>query len=145
MATKKITELPSATSIGPTDLLMVVQNQQNKKIPIADFFSSIPVPLNSDNQLLITGVPEAITSGALDSTVQETHLTLNGTNTASLGAGTEGQTKFIIAISTVNPSSTSIIGNIHHTQIIFNKIGDSAFMKYINGKWAFFGGTATVV
>jgi hypothetical protein len=145
MAAKKITDLTVATSPSTSDVMYIVQNLQDKQISVASLFSDIPVPVDAANGVIIGDTPETIVSGAISTTNPVTHLGLSGVNIVTIGAGVEGQLKFIVAASLAGPSTTTINANIYNTSINFTTEGMTAILMYTGGKWAFFGGTATIV
>lgn len=145
MASLKISELPTTTGTLPDDLVMVVQNSLNKQIKVQDLFGNIPSTAGIGSLLKFNGTPEVISTGALSIATSVSHINLTGNNTLSLGVGSTGQIKILVATTSSGSFSNTINANIHHTSITFSKIGDSATLMYTGGKWAMIGGTAIVI
>lgn len=91
------------------------------------------------------GAPQVLTgAGAVDVTSDMTHVVTTGADALTLADGVEGQEKHIVMITdggngTLTPSN---LGN--GTNLTFDDVGDSAFLKFTNGNWYFMGGTATL-
>jgi len=142
---KKISELLSATTLIATDMMVLVQNSQTKKVTIDKLFSSgIPVPVNVKNKLHFGSTPEIVISGAVSLEIPVTHLHIAGNSTITLADGLQQQVKILVAtVKTVGAIVLS--SNIAHTSITFDKVGSSATLMFTGGDWVFIGGTATVI
>lgn len=143
MAAKKLSELPVSTGAQPLDTVVMIQNAQDKKITVKDLFGGIHTPLVTDSTVTLSGTPETVTSGAISLTTSISHLSLNNTNTITLGAGVQGQIKILIATSAFGTPVTTLSANILQA-VIFTKVGHSAILIYSGGTWACIGGTAAV-
>jgi hypothetical protein len=61
---KKVTELPLATILGSSDILMIIQSSTNKQIPASTIFSKLNVPVHineamQDSDTIISGDTDA--------------------------------------------------------------------------------------
>jgi hypothetical protein len=145
MADSKVSELTSATSVGGSDLLYLVQSNTSKKVTADVLFDNIAnstlkgtVSLDPTVQLLAAG-------GIVNITNTITHLSIGASNAdLTIPAGGTSQLKILTMIST-SGGAYKLTGNIAGSaNVIFNQVGDSATMLYTNNKWHVIGGTADV-
>ena len=83
-------------------------------------------------------------SGAVTLTESTTFLVTTGAAAITLADGTENQHKLIVmktdgGAATLTPTNLS-----NGTTIVFDDVGDSASLYFVDGSWSFLGGTATV-
>ena len=145
MADSKVSELTSATSVGGSDFLYLVQSNTSKKVTASTLFGNIAnstlkgtVSLDPTVQLLAAG-------GIVNITNTVTQLSIGATNAdLTIPAGGTNQLKVITMISATG-GAYKLTGNIAGSaNVIFNQVGDSATMLYTNNKWHVIGGTADV-
>ena len=83
-------------------------------------------------------------AGAVTLTESTTFVVTTGAAALTLADGTENQHKLIVmktdaGVATLTPSNLS-----NGTTIVFDDVGDSASLWFIDGSWSFLGGSATV-
>ena len=83
-------------------------------------------------------------AGAVTLTQSTTFLVTTGAAAITLADGSENQHKLIVmktdaGVATLTPTNLS-----NGTTILFDDVGDSAYLYFIDGSWNFQGGTATV-
>lgn len=145
MADSKISELTSATSIGVSDLLYVVQSNTSKKVTAGTLFANAANVVFSGNINLDTTVQLLSSPGAIDIKKQITHLNADATGgLLTIPPGTNSQLKIIVMIANAGGTYylTSNIANSGN--IIFNNVGDTATLLYTDSKWFVTGGTASI-
>lgn len=145
MADSKVSELTSATSIGGSDLLYLVQSNTSKKVTAATLFANAANVTLKGNVSLDSTVQLLATPGIIDLTKPVTHLASDSTGgTLVMTPGTSNQIKILVMIANAGGTMT-VQGNVAaNANVIFNSVGDSATMLYTNNKWFVIGGTATV-
>jgi len=145
MADSKVSELTSATSVGGSDLLYLVQSNTSKKVTADVLFDNIAnstlkgtISLDSSVQLLASG-------GIVNITNTITHLSADASNAdLSIPAGGTNQLKILTMIAN-SGGVYKLTGNIAGSaNVLFDTVGDSATMLYTNSKWHVIGGTANV-
>ena len=145
MADSKVSELTSATSIGVSDLLYVVQSNTSKKVTTGTLFANAANVAFLGNINLDTSVQLLSSPGAIDLKKQITHLSADATGgILTIPAGTNSQLKIIVMIS--NAGGTYYISSniANNGNVIFNNVGDTATLLYTNSKWFVTGGTASI-
>ena len=146
MADSKVSELPSATSIGVADQFYVVQSNTSKKVTAAVLFANAANVTLKGNVNLDSSV-QAITSAgtSIDLTKPVTHLTADASGgSIAIPNGTVNQIKYITMITT-SGGSYAISANIAGNQTItFSAVGKTAQLLYTNSKWHMVGGTASI-
>lgn len=149
MADSKVSELTSATSVGGSDLLYLVQTNTSKKVTAATLFANagnvtLKGNINLDSSTQLLGAP-----GVLDLTKPVTHLESDASGgTLTLPNGTTNQVKIIVMTATAGGTFriSSNSSNIAHTgNIVFSARGNTATMLYTSNKWYMIGGTAASV
>lgn len=149
MADSKVTAMTTATSVSPTDVLYLVKpstSPYDHKVTIANLFGGIQVPVVLQDDLVLGGTAQTLSSGgAISVSTLVTKITSpDGPGTLSIPDGTEGQIKVIAMISNSASHALTINSNIGHSSIVFNSAGDTAILIFLGGNWFFLGGTATV-
>jgi hypothetical protein len=149
MADSKVTAMNPATSVSPTDVLYLVKpntSPYDHKVTVANFFGGIPVPVVLEDDLILGGAVQTLTSaGAISIASLVTKITSpDGAGTLTIADGVDGQIKVIIMVSNNANHALTINSNIGHTSIVFNSLGDTATLIFLAGNWYFLGGTATV-
>jgi len=146
MADSKVSALTSATSVGGSDVLYLIQSNTSKKVTAGTFFANAGNVTLSGN-INIGGTPQTLSSpGLISLTTPITHLTADATGGAlQLPQGTNGQVKIVMLISTAGGSYTVNSANVAASgNVRFDNSGDTAQLLYTNNKWYVIGGTANV-
>ena len=146
MADSKISELTSATSLGVSDLLYVVQSGTSKKITAATLFANASNPTLKGNVALDSSVQSIIASGTtVDLTKPVSHLTADASGgSIVIPEGSTNQIKIIAMIATTGGAYTLSTNTAGSATITFNSVGDTATLLFTNNKWYMIGGTATI-
>jgi hypothetical protein len=146
MSDSKVSELTSATSLGVSDYLYVVQSSTSKKITAATFFANAANVTLTGNINLQSSV-QSITSGGttIDLTKPISHLTADASGgSLTLPPGTTNQIKYLVMIATSGGTYT-VSSNVANSQTItFSAVGKTAQLLYTNSKWYMVGGTASI-
>lgn len=145
MADSKVSELTSATSVGGSDLLYLVQSGTSKKVTAATVFANAANVTLKGNINLDPSVQLLATPGIIDTTKPITHLAVDATGgNCSIPAGTPGQIKIVCMIAD-SGGMMHIRGNIaNNANVEFSQVGHTATMLYTNNKWFVIGGSAVV-
>ena len=146
MSDSKVSELTSATSLGVSDYLYVVQSNASKKITVATMFANAANVTLSGNLNLQSSVQLVTSAGTtIDLTKPISHLAADASGgTIFMPAGTTNQIKYLVMIST-SGGSFSISSNVAGSQTItFSAVGKTAQLLYTNNKWHMVGGTASI-
>ena len=149
MADSKLIALTTASSLVATDLMYVVKpatSPYDHKVSVANLFGGIPVPVVLEDDLILGGAVQTMTSaGAISIASLVTKITSpDGAGTLSIVDGTDGQIKVVVMTSNTGGHALTINDNIGHSSIVFNSAGDTATLMFLSGRWYFIGGTATV-
>jgi len=137
MADKKIVNLTAVTTPTSEDLAILVTDAAtapvNKKSTLATFFNKIPTWLG------LSTTPIVYTSGAIDITTPVSFLSVTGSVAFTLAAGSAGQIKILVCtvasttpVGTLTPVASA---NDGYDTIIFNEVGQSATLIYVNSGW----------
>jgi len=144
MADSKVTELTSATSANPADVVYLVQGSNDRKLTIATLFSAINTPLKTGGVVALGGTPQVLLgSGTINATTVTTLLDNTGPSDLTLAAGTlQGQIKIVImrdynGIAVIESSPIN-------EQITFDLQDQAVLLVWIGTKWYILGGTATI-
>jgi hypothetical protein len=137
MADKSIAKLESVTTPTSEDLAIVVTDAAsapvNKKSTLATLFNKIPTWLG------LSTTPIVYTVGEIDVTTPVSFLSVTGSTTFSLPAGSIGQIKMLVctvAASTPVGVLTPIANaNDGYNTITFNEKGQSVTLIYENSGW----------
>ena len=146
MADSKVSELTSATSVGGSDYLYLVQSSTSKKVSAATLFANAG-NVTFQGNINVGGTPQALAApGIISLTTPITHLSVDASGgTLQLPQGTSGQKKYVMLIASAGGTYTINFANVAgNGNITFNHVGDSATMLYTNNKWFVTGGTANV-
>ena len=146
MSDSKVSDLTSATSLGVSDYLYVVQSNASKKITAATMFANAANVTLSGNLNLQSSVQLVTSAGTtIDLTTPISHLAADASGgTIFMPAGTTNQIKYLVMIST-SGGSFSISSNVAGSQTItFSAVGNTAQLLYTNNKWYMVGGTASI-
>lgn len=146
MADSKVSALTSATSVGGSDVLYLIQSNTSKKVTAGTLFANAGNVTLSGN-INIGGTPQTLSSpGLISLTTPITHLSADATGGAlQLPQGTNGQVKILMLISTAGGSYTINNANVAASGTVrFDNSGDTAQLLYTNNKWYVIGGTANV-
>ena len=82
-------------------------------------------------------------AGAVTLTESATFLVTTGAAAITLADGVENQEKFIVMITDGGEATLTPANFSNGTTVVFNDVGDSAHLVFINGAWNWLGGTAT--
>ena len=137
MADKSIAKLESVTTPTSEDLAIVVTDAAsapvNKKSTLATFFNKIPTFLG------LSTTPIVYTVGEIDVTTPVSFLSVTGSTTFSLPAGSVGQIKMLVCtvaastpVGVITPVASA---NDGYDVINFTKVGQSATLIYSNSGW----------
>ena len=137
MADKSIPKLESVTTPTSEDLAIIVTDVSsapaNKKSTLATFFNKIPTWLG------FSTTPIVYTTGEIDITTPVSFISVTGTTTFTLPAGTTGQIKILVCtvaasspIGTLTPIASA---NDGYNIITFDRVGQSATLIYTNSAW----------
>jgi len=137
MADKSIAKLESVTTPTSEDLAILVTDAAsapaNKKSTLATFFNKIPTFLG------LSTTPIVYTVGEIDVTTPVSFLSITGSTTFSLPAGSVGQIKMLVCtvaastpVGVVTPEASA---NDGYDVINFTKVGQSATLIYSNSGW----------
>ena len=137
MADKSIVNLKEVSTPTSEDLTLLVTDvatiPTNKKSTLATFFNKIPTWLG------LSTTPIVYTTGEIDVTTPVSFISVTGTTTFSLPAGTTGQIKILVCtvaastpVGTLTPIASA---NDGYDTIIFNEVGQSATLIYENSGW----------
>ena len=137
MADKSIAKLELVTTPTSEDLAILVTDAasapQNKKSTLATFFNKIPTWLG------LSTTPIVYTVGEIDVTTPVSFLSITGSTTFSLPAGSVGQIKMLVCtvaastpVGVVTPEASA---NDGYDVINFTKVGQSATLIYSNSGW----------
>ena len=144
MADSKVSELTSATSVGGSDVLYLIQSNTSKKVTASTLFA------NAENATLkgnvkLSGVQSLSTPGTVDLLKVITHLSADASGgDITLPNGADGQLKILVMTSTSGGTYT-VRGNVaNNANIVFSAAGNTASLLYTNSKWFMVGGTATL-
>ena len=137
MADKSIANLKEVSTPTSNDLALLVTDvatlPTNKKSTLATFFNKIPTWLG------LSTTPIVYTTGEIDVTTPVSFLSVTGSTTFSLPAGTTGQIKILVctvAASTPAGVLTPIASaNDGYGTITFNEVGESVTLIYSNSGW----------
>ena len=137
MADKSIPKLESVTTPTSEDLAIIVTNVSsapaNKKSTLATFFNKIPTWLG------FSTTPIVYTTGEIDVTTPVSFLSVTGSTTFSLPAGSTGQIKILVctvAASTPIGVLTPIASaNDGYDTITFDQVGQAVTLIYTNSAW----------
>jgi len=137
MADKSIANLKEVSAPTVDDLALVVTDvatlPTNKKSTLATFFNKIPTWLG------FSTTPIVYTTGEIDVTTPVSFLSITGSTTFSLPAGTIGQVKVLVCtvaastpVGVLTPVASS---NDGYDTITFNEVGQSVTLIYSNSSW----------
>ena len=137
MADKSITKLESVTTPTSEDLAIIVTDAStapvNKKSSLATFFNKIPTWLG------FSTTPIIYTTGEIDVTTPVSFLSVNGSTTFSLPAGTIGQIKILVctgaASTPVGVLTPVASANDGYNIITFDRVGQAVTLIYSNSSW----------
>lgn len=145
MADSKVSELTSATSVGGSDLLYLVQSGTSKKIPASTFFENMGNVVLKGNVAFDSSAQLLASPGIIDLTKTITHLSADASGgTLIIPAGKSNQIKILTMISNAG-GTMAIRSNVANSaNVLFNNVGDTATLLYTNNKWFMIGGTASL-
>ena len=137
MADKSIANLKEVSTPTSLDLALLVTDvatlPTNKKSTLATFFNKIPTWLG------LSTTPIVYTSGAIDITTPVSFLSVTGSTTFSLPAGSTGQIKILVctvaASSPIGVLTPIASANDGYDTITFDQVGQAVTLIYTNSAW----------
>ena len=137
MADKSIPKLESVTTPTSEDLAIIVTDVSsapaNKKSTLATFFNKIPTWLG------LSTTPIVYTTGEIDVTTPVSFLSVTGSTTFSLPAGSTGQIKILVctvaASSPIGVLTPIASANDGYDTITFDQVGQAVTLIYTNSAW----------
>ena len=137
MADKSIANLGKVSTPTSEDLALLVTDvatiPTNKKSTLATFFNKIPTWLG------FSTTPVVYTVGEIDVTTPVSFLSVTGSTTFTLPAGTIGQIKMLVctvaASTPVGVLTPVASANDGYGTITFNEVGESVTLIYENSGW----------
>jgi len=139
MSDSKVSELTSATSLGVSDYLYVVQSNASKKITAATMFANAANVTLSGNLNFQSTVQLVTSAGTkIDLTKPISHLAADASGgTIFIPAGTTNQVKYIVMISTsggsfIISSNVPIVKLLHLVQMVKQR---SCYTPIVSGTW----------
>lgn len=146
MADSKVSDLTSATSVGGSDLLYLVQSNTSKKITADSFFGNTGNVTFKGNINIGGSVQTLATAGLINLSTPITDLqALNVTGSLILPTGTSGQIKYLVMSAQSESGNYTISSNVSgNATITFDHTGDTAQLMFYGTKWFMVGGTANV-
>ena len=137
MADKTIANLKEVSTPTSDDLALLVTDVSslptNKKSTLATFFNKIPTWLG------FSTTPIIYTTGEIDVTTSVSFLSITGSTTFTLPAGTIGQIKILVctvaASTPVGVLTPVASANDGYGTITFNEVGESVTLIYENSGW----------
>ena len=137
MADKSIPKLESVTTPTSEDLAIIVTDVSsapaNKKSTLATFFNKIPTWLG------LSTTPIVYTTGEIDVTTPVSFLSVTGSTTFSLPAGSTGQIKILVctvaASSPIGVLTPIASANDGYDIITFDQVGQAVTLIYTNSAW----------
>ena len=146
MADSKVSDLVTATSVGGSDVLYVVQSNTSKKVPVSTLFANAGNVTLKGNVNFDTSVQLLAAPGIISLATTVTHLSVDATGgTVSIPAGKDSQLKIIVMTASSGGTYTISSNVANDASVAFSNVGDTATLLYTGNKWFFIGGTATVV
>lgn len=145
MADSKVSELTSATTLGSSDVLYLVQSNTSKKITAGTLFANAANTTLKGTTSLDSNVQLLSAPGIIDITKPVTHLASDASGgSISIPAGSTNQIKIIVMVVTSGGTYT-LTGNIlNNDSVVFSSVGNTATLLYTFNKWTVIGGTAAV-
>lgn len=145
MADTKVSELTSATSVGGSDILYLVQSNTSKRVTAATLFANAGNVALKGNLNLDTTIQLLAAPGIIDLTKQITHLVADASGgNLVINPGTSSQIKVLCMTASAGGTYT-LKGNIaNNANVVFSTVGSTATMLYTNNKWFVIGGTAQI-
>lgn len=146
MADSKVSALTTATSVGGSDYLYLVQSSTSKKVSAATLFANAG-NVTFQGNINVGGTPQALAApGIISLTTPITHLSVDASGgTLQLPQGTSGQKKYVVLTTSSGGTYTINYANVAgNANVRFDSVGDSATLMYTANKWYVVGGTANV-
>jgi hypothetical protein len=146
MADSKVSELTSATSLGGSDVLYLVQSNTSKKITAATVFANA-ANVTLKDVITVGSTPQSLgAAGIISLSTPITHLSVGGdSGTLQIPTGSDGQVKILVMTSSSGGTYTINNANLAaNANVVFEQAGHSAQLLYTNSKWFVIGGTANV-
>lgn len=140
MADIKISALTSASTVTSADFLLLVQAGTSFKLPVDTLCLNVPTRirvLETSEVLLIAG---AVATNKL-----VTKLTLGTAIAYTLAAGTHGMEKQIVVNAGTGTANLTVTSGAGVTTVAFNLIGDSVYLKNIDGLWYALGSNSVTI
>jgi hypothetical protein len=140
----KVSSLNPATSLGSSDLLMLLQNGNSLKIDITTFLQKLPVSTKVLEATETLTVPSVMSATVLVSKIYAKTAGVIYT----LAAGSHGTEKIIVcsqADSTTPTATLNVASGAGVSTVTFNALGDSVRLKNVDGLWYVIGSNSVTV
>ena len=145
MADSKVSELTTATSVGGSDLIYVVQSNTSKKATVSTLFANAANVVLKDVVSLDTTAQSLASPGAVSLSKTVTQLVIDASGgSITLAAGIVNQIKVITVVSSSGGTYTLSSNMAGNRVVSFTRVGDSAQLLFTNNKWHMIGGTASI-
>jgi len=137
MASSKVTDFTSATSVNSADVLYLIQNGLDKKITLATLLANLPNTLVKTQGLVaIGGSSQTLpNSGVINATTVMTYITNTTNSQLTISAGAhDGQLKIVVMTSGTHDSTiVDLLGG----NVILSNVGDSVILMWLQqtNKW----------
>jgi len=133
---------------GSPELLVVAEgNSSDSSLDGMSFTQSTTPDIRSwkNNVNLTDESTESISgAGAVSIKYPNTLITTTGADALTLADGIELQEKHIVMIVDGGAGTLTPTNLYNGSTLTFDDVGDSAYLKFMNGNWVFMGGTATL-
>lgn len=145
MADTKVSELTTATSVGGSDLLYLIQTNTSKKVTATTLFQNLGNVVLRGNVALDPAVQLLASPGIIDISKTITQLATDSTGgLLTIPNGKESQIKILTMVSTTGGTLTISSNIAGSANVSFNNVGDTATLLYTYNNWYVIGGTANV-
>lgn len=137
MADQKLSQLVEATSVGLTDVFLVVQGGVSKKVTKTNLFANLET-LNVVGKVQSWKTFETLTNSGIVST--DLHVsfinnsTVSSTLAMTLAAGVEGMTKILACQTNLGTIGVTVTGGLGFTTITLVTHA-TITLHYVNGLW----------
>lgn len=136
MADKKVSQLQGTLQVNPFDLVMVVQDGENKKVPVSVLTSTLAGPRITSGFLSILSKNNSTSGAFLPVDKSVVHVKdLGNSPQKTLPDGMEGQVLTIIVDALPEPLIVSPTNSSGFFQIEFTDVGASVELFFTDGKW----------
>jgi len=143
LADSKVSALTPATTLNLTDSFLLVQGGSSLQV------TAEVLALKMPSRIIINEASETITTGAIATNKLASKIAIADPSAAySLAAGTHGMEKQIVcnaASGSVPNAVITVTSGSGVSTITFDAVGDSVFLKNIDGLWYVLGQNGVVI